>query len=178
MLFELPGLSPKQVGSVLAAPAPFAVRTLACFMRRFAFGGLRIDEALRLIFGALHMPGEAQKVDRIMQAFAAALFRDAPGPFVDADAAYVCAFSLMMLNTDLQHRQSARLRSAPARPLCPPGARLAAQGSVGTPRARPQPLSAPPPPQLLERAASKVADSTPVVTVGSTACTLSCCTRA
>ena len=47
------------------------------------------------------MPGEAQKVDRIMQAFAAALYRDAPGPFVDADAAYVCAFSLMMLNTDL-----------------------------------------------------------------------------
>ena len=29
-----------------------------------------------------------------------------------------------------QHRQSARLRSAPARPLCLPGARLAAQGSV------------------------------------------------
>ena len=38
-----------------------------------------------------------------MQAFAAALFRDAPGPFVDADAAYVCAFSLMMLNTDLHN---------------------------------------------------------------------------
>ena len=32
------------------------------------------------------MPGEAQKVDRIMQAFAAALYRDAPGPFADADA--------------------------------------------------------------------------------------------
>ena len=38
-----------------------------------------------------------------MQAFAAALYRDAPGPFVDADAAYVCAFSLMMLNTDLHN---------------------------------------------------------------------------
>ena len=49
------------------------------------------------------MPGEAQKVDRIMQAFAAALYRDAPGPFADADAAYVCAFSLMMLNTDLHN---------------------------------------------------------------------------
>ena len=60
-------------------------------------------QALRLIFGALHMPGEAQKVDRIMEAFAAALYRDAPGPFVDADAAYVCAFSLMMLNTDLHN---------------------------------------------------------------------------
>ena len=47
-LFELPGLSPKQVGSVLAAPSPFAVRVLSCFMRRFVFGGLRIDEVSTL----------------------------------------------------------------------------------------------------------------------------------
>jgi len=33
---------------------------LDAYMRRFRFDGLRIDEALRLIFGALHMPGEAQ----------------------------------------------------------------------------------------------------------------------
>ena len=72
-------------------------------MRRFRFGGLRIDEGLRLVFGALHMPGEAQKVDRIMGAFASALHRDAPAPFADADAAYVMAFSLMMLNTDLHN---------------------------------------------------------------------------
>ena len=52
-LFELPGLSPKQLGSVLAAPAPFNVRVLACFMRRFRFGGLRIDEPLRPIFSCI-----------------------------------------------------------------------------------------------------------------------------
>ena len=49
------------------------------------------------------MPGEAQKVDRIMGAFAAALYRDSPAPFADEDAAYVMAFSLMMLNTDLHN---------------------------------------------------------------------------
>jgi len=32
------------VGSALASPDPFAVRVLSCFMRRFAFSGLRIDE--------------------------------------------------------------------------------------------------------------------------------------
>ena len=47
-LFELPGLSPKQVGAVLAAPDPFNVAVLASFMRRFRFEGLRIDQALRL----------------------------------------------------------------------------------------------------------------------------------
>ena len=102
-LFSLPGLSPRKMGGYLSGPAPFRQAVLAAYMRRFRFGGLRIDEGLRLVFGALHMPGEAQKVDRIMGAFASALHRDAPAPFADADAAYVMAFSLMMLNTDLHN---------------------------------------------------------------------------
>ena len=32
------------MGAALASPDPFAVRVLSCFMRRFAFSGLRIDE--------------------------------------------------------------------------------------------------------------------------------------
>ena len=36
-------------------------------MGRFDFGGLPLDGALRLTFAALHVPGEAQKVDRVLQ---------------------------------------------------------------------------------------------------------------
>ena len=43
------------------------------------------------------------------------------------------AADAMHASAALQHRQSARLRGAPARPLCPPGARLAAQGSWALP---------------------------------------------
>ena len=48
-------------------------------------------------------------------------------------AASIARTNLRNLLTVVQHRQSARLRSAPARPLCPPRARLAAQGSVVLP---------------------------------------------
>ena len=50
---------------------------------------------------AFRLPGEAQKIDRMMEAFAAAYFAaNSPGVFENADGAYVLAFSIIMLNTD------------------------------------------------------------------------------
>ena len=58
------------------------------------------------------------------------------------------------------HRQSARLDGAPARLLRLLRPRQAALGQLGTSGAEAQPLGPQPPPRLLKRAASKVADST------------------
>ena len=75
-----------------------------------------------------------------------------------------------------EHGQSARLGRAPARPLRASRARAwHSQGEA-------QPLGAPPPPRVLERAASKVADSTAFDPVGaarwpSCSATSSCATR-
>ena len=66
-------------------------------MSSFDFRGLALDAALRLAFAAIHVPGEAQKVDRVIHAFATAYYRQESGPFVDATAAYVAAFSTMLL---------------------------------------------------------------------------------
>eukprot|EP00730_Choanoeca_flexa_P014367 TRINITY_DN6260_c0_g1_i1.p1 TRINITY_DN6260_c0_g1~~TRINITY_DN6260_c0_g1_i1.p1 ORF type:complete len:1256 (+),score=488.56 TRINITY_DN6260_c0_g1_i1:453-3770(+) len=60
-------------------------------------------KALRHFLGNFRLPGEAQKIDRIMEKFAAryyALHKDS-GIFASADAAYVLAFSVIMLTTDL-----------------------------------------------------------------------------
>jgi Sec7-like guanine-nucleotide exchange factor len=46
------------------------------------------------------MPGEAQKIDRFMEAFAKEYTTVNPGTFQTEDTAYVLAFSLIMLNTD------------------------------------------------------------------------------
>ena len=78
-------------------------------MSCFDFRGLALDAALRLAFAAIHVPGEAQKVDRVIHAFATAYYRQEPGPFVDATAAYVAAFSTMLLNTD-QHNPAVRAK--------------------------------------------------------------------
>lgn len=45
-------------------------------------------------------PGEAQKIDRIMEKFAERYCRDNEGAFSSADGPYLLAFALIMLNTD------------------------------------------------------------------------------
>lgn len=49
------------------------------------------------------MAGEAQKIDRIMEKFAERYCQDNVGVFMCADDAYVLAFSLIMLNTDIHN---------------------------------------------------------------------------
>mmetsp|Transcript_13201 Transcript_13201/g.37209 ORF Transcript_13201/g.37209 Transcript_13201/m.37209 type:complete len:2067 (+) Transcript_13201:204-6404(+) len=64
------------------------------------FSGQRIDDALRSLLGHFRLPGEAQKIDRIMEKFAERYCKDNPGVFRTADAAYMLSFAIIMLNTD------------------------------------------------------------------------------
>lgn len=64
------------------------------------WGGIPIDSALRLLLEQFRLPGEAQKIDRIMEKFAEKYVRDNPGKFASADGAYMLAFACIMLNTD------------------------------------------------------------------------------
>ncbi len=46
------------------------------------------------------LPGEAQKIDRLMEKFAARYVTCNPESFKSADVGYVLAYSVIMLNTD------------------------------------------------------------------------------
>lgn len=70
------------------------------FVSLFNFHDLSIVSALRLFLDSFRLPGEAQLIDRIMEAFAKRFFEHSPGPLANADAAYVLSFSVIMLNTD------------------------------------------------------------------------------
>ena len=78
------------------------------FMSRYQFKGKPLLTGIRELVYEVKLPGEAQKIDRMMEAFAKQWFianRDAPesiNPFKSTDAAFVLAFSTIMLNTD-QH---------------------------------------------------------------------------
>ena len=56
--------------------------------------------ALRAFLSPFRLPGEAQKIDRFMEAFSAEYHRANPGTFNEQDTAYTLAFSVIMLNTD------------------------------------------------------------------------------
>eukprot|EP00656_Telonema_subtile_P027852 TRINITY_DN3003_c0_g2_i2.p1 TRINITY_DN3003_c0_g2~~TRINITY_DN3003_c0_g2_i2.p1 ORF type:complete len:610 (-),score=173.59 TRINITY_DN3003_c0_g2_i2:126-1955(-) len=72
---------------------------------------MMLDEGLRSFLSTFWLPGEAAQIDRIMQAFASQLFEHAPGPLANEDAAYVLAFSVIMLNTDLHNASVPRKMS-------------------------------------------------------------------
>jgi hypothetical protein len=51
------------------------------------------------------LPGEAQKIDRLMEKFAERYVKCNPASFKSADVAYVLAYSVIMLNTDAHNPQ-------------------------------------------------------------------------
>ena len=67
------------------------------------FTGLELDEALRLCISRFRIPGEAQKIDRIMEKFAERFCINNRGVFPSADTAYVLSYSIIMLQTNLHN---------------------------------------------------------------------------
>ncbi|GLD92698.1 hypothetical protein PINS_up001277 [Pythium insidiosum] len=109
-LHQLPHLDPKTVGRVLGEPDPRALQVLQEYANGFIFKGFSFDVALRVYLGRFVLPGEAQKIDRILQAFAKAYFAANPDCAVctSEDAAYTLAFSVVLLNTDAHNPRLAK----------------------------------------------------------------------
>lgn len=61
--------------------------------------------ACRLFLTGFRLPGEAQKIDRLMEKFAEQYLSCNPEAFKTADVAYVLAYSVIMLNTDAHNPQ-------------------------------------------------------------------------
>jgi hypothetical protein len=78
-------LSRHRVGEVLGSlgrdeeARRFHAALLAAYCARFDFAGLALVPALRAFLGEFRLPGEAQVIDRLMSAFAAAYARDNNG---------------------------------------------------------------------------------------------------
>ena len=95
--------------SLLAQPEYDSLRDH--YLALLDFCGLSFDSALRVFLtsSGFRLPGEAQKIDRMLASFCKAYVKDSPGTFPNADAAFILAFALVMLNTD-QHNASMKGR--------------------------------------------------------------------
>ena len=67
-----------------------------------ARAGLAFDMAIRLYLESFRLPGEAQKINRIMESFGKHYHEQCPDLFNNADAVYILGYSVILLNTD-QH---------------------------------------------------------------------------
>jgi brefeldin A-inhibited guanine nucleotide-exchange protein len=92
----------KEVEADLGGPG-FWVRILHHYTEALDFSGLVFDEAIRLFLSGFRLPGEAQKIDRIMEKFAERYTSQNPAIFPSSDTAFILGFSVIMLNTDLHN---------------------------------------------------------------------------
>jgi brefeldin A-resistance guanine nucleotide exchange factor 1 len=134
-LYTTPHLDKILIGLYLSkGPAedyPFHEQVRKAFVGLFDFSGKGFAEALRKLLSRFRLPGEAQCIDRLMEAFAQELYRqqlsdrltedllkvegdgdeikmehedkDTSHPFKSADAVFTLAFSTILLNTDLHN---------------------------------------------------------------------------
>lgn len=99
-LHRTEGLDATMVGEYIGEGDAFSIGVMHAYTDMNDFTDLTFDGALRMHLGGFRLPGEAQKIDRIMEKYASRYCECNPGIFANADAAYVLAYSSIMLHTD------------------------------------------------------------------------------
>lgn len=100
----------EKVGEYLGSAEGSAVRE--AYISFFSFHMQHFDVALRYFLSRFRLPGEAQKIDRLMEKFAVQYFShhrpEDTSPsvvFANSDSVYLLAFATIMLNTDAHNPQ-------------------------------------------------------------------------
>lgn len=96
-----------QIGDFLGENEKLNKEVMYAYVDQVNFAGKDFVSALRTFLEGFRLPGEAQKIDRLMEKFAARYCETNPnnGLFASADTAYVLAYSIIMLTTDLHSPQ-------------------------------------------------------------------------
>ncbi|KAI5097814.1 cytohesin-3 [Silurus meridionalis] len=81
----------------------FHLQILKAFVDLHEFADLNLVQALRQFLWSFRLPGEAQKIDRMMEAFAQRYCTCNAGVFQSTDSCYILSFAIIMLNTSLHN---------------------------------------------------------------------------
>ncbi|XP_048856634.1 cytohesin-2-like [Brienomyrus brachyistius] len=103
LLYKGEGLNKTAIGDYLGERDDFNIQVLQTFLGLHEFSGFNLVQALRQFLWSFRLPGEAQKIDRMMEAFAQRYCQCNPGVFQNIDTCYVLSFSIIMLNTSLHN---------------------------------------------------------------------------
>ncbi|CAG2178076.1 unnamed protein product, partial [Oppiella nova] len=93
------GVSKAMIGEYLSQPNNGLV--LSAFAAEIDLSGLQVDSALRKFQTFFRFPGEAQKIERMVDAFATRFVECNPGDGLSRDSVFILSFAIIMLNTDL-----------------------------------------------------------------------------
>ncbi|XP_067203757.1 cytohesin-1 isoform X3 [Linepithema humile] len=102
-LYKGEGLNKTAIGDYLGERHDFNERVLRAFVELHDFTDLILVQALRQFLWSFRLPGEAQKIDRMMECFAQRYCQLNPNIFTNTDTCYVLSFAIIMLNTSLHN---------------------------------------------------------------------------
>nr|XP_020460498.1 cytohesin-3-like [Monopterus albus] len=102
-LYKEEGLNKTAIGNFLGEREEMYLKILKAFVGLHEFSDLNLVQALRQFLWSFRLPGEAQKIDRMMEAFAARYCGCNPGVFQSTDTCYILSFAIIMLNTSLHN---------------------------------------------------------------------------
>jgi len=102
-LYKEEGLNKTAIGDYLGEKNDFNEAVLKAFVELHDFSNLILVQALRQFLWSFRLPGEAQKIDRMMEAFAQRYCQLNPDIFTNPDTCYVLSFAIIMLNTSLHN---------------------------------------------------------------------------
>ncbi|KAK6542923.1 guanine nucleotide exchange protein for ADP-robosylation factor [Orbilia ellipsospora] len=98
-----------KIGEYLGEGDQENIDIMHAFVDMLDFTRMRYVDALRRFLQNFRLPGESQKIDRLMLKFAERYISGNPNAFANADTAYVLAYSVIMLNVD-QHSSKIKKR--------------------------------------------------------------------
>jgi brefeldin A-resistance guanine nucleotide exchange factor 1 len=100
------GLNKTLIGEYLGKKKDFNIAVLEAYVETFEFqNDARYIDSIRSFLESFRIPGEAPIIARILEAFAKNYFALVKEPFANADAAYILAYSVVMLNVDQHNPQ-------------------------------------------------------------------------
>ncbi|XP_042179674.1 LOW QUALITY PROTEIN: IQ motif and SEC7 domain-containing protein 1-like [Oncorhynchus tshawytscha] len=104
-LLQRKGLSRQMIGEFLGnRQKQFNRDVLDCVVDEMDFSALELDEALRKFQAHIRVQGEAQKVERLIEAYSQRYCICNPGvvrQFRNPDTIFILAFAIILLNTDM-----------------------------------------------------------------------------
>ncbi|KAG8379599.1 hypothetical protein BUALT_Bualt07G0105600 [Buddleja alternifolia] len=108
-----PRLDKTMIGDYLGDPSEFHIRVLKEFTDTFEFTGMVLDAALRTYLETFRLPGESQKIQRILEAFSERFYdQQSSEIFASKDSVMILCYSIIMLNTDQHNPQVKKKMSA------------------------------------------------------------------
>ena len=104
-LRRTPDLDKTVIGDYLGEREEPNLTVMHAYVDALDFTAQTLDEAIRKCLEGFRLPGESQKIDRLMEKFAERYCKQNPTAYKSADTAYVLSFSIIMLNTDAHNPQ-------------------------------------------------------------------------